>query len=155
MAKARVFFIPGTGIMVNNMMGEDDLHDDGFHSSPPGERVSSMMSPSMVMKGNEVDLVLGSGGSKRIRTAILQSIINVVDLGMSPQEAVNAPRLHVEDQILHIEPGFDKSLFDNCPLTQNHWPQRDLYFGGVHAVSPYGGGGGDSRRNGCVLLAEG
>ncbi len=81
-------FIPGTGIMLNNMMGEDDLHPDGFFTSTPGQRVSSMMLPTMVMKDGKVDCVMGSGGSKRIRTAILQTIVKIVDFSLPLQEAI-------------------------------------------------------------------
>ena len=69
------WLLPGTGVMANNMMGEDDLHPGGFHSSAPGERVASMMAPSLVVDvDGAVRLAVGSGGSKRIRTALPQVI---------------------------------------------------------------------------------
>jgi gamma-glutamyltranspeptidase/glutathione hydrolase len=146
------YIVPGTGIMLNNMMGEDDLHPEGFHSSRPGVRVASMMSPSVLMQGEDVALVLGSGGSKRIRTAILQVLCNVVDFSFAPQEAVDAPRLHWDGETLQVEPGFDpkaiEALRERWPV--NVWDERDVYFGGVHGVVPGRGGGGDPRRGGAV-----
>ena len=146
------YFVPGTGIMLNNMMGEDDLHPGGFHSSPPGERVASMMSPSVVLKGNAVRLVLGSGGSKRIRTAITQVLTQVIDFGRDMDTAVNAPRLHWDGEVLQVEPGFPddavKALAERFPV--NVWRERNIYFGGVHTVIPGRRGVGDPRRGGAV-----
>jgi len=146
------YFAPGTGVMINNMMGEDDLHPDGFHSSPPGQRVSSMMSPSMLVKDGEVKLVLGSGGSKRIRPAISQVLSQVIDFGKSLQEAVDAPRLYWDGDCVQIEPGFaDESLAAlEETMTINVWDDFNMYFGGVHAVIPGREGAGDSRRGGAV-----
>jgi len=150
------YFAPGTGIMLNNMMGEDDLHPEGFHVSPPGMRVASMMAPSLVLAGDRTRLVLGSGGSKRIRTAMLQVIGNRVDFGMSPREAVEAPRLHWDGQRIQIEPGFPEAalaaLAERWPV--NRWAVQDVYFGGVHVVAPDGEGAGDPRRGGHAATAE-
>jgi gamma-glutamyltranspeptidase/glutathione hydrolase len=148
------YFAPGTGIMLNNMMGEDDLHPDGFHSSPPGLRVASMMSPSILLAENKVRLVLGSGGSKRIRTALLQALSNVVDFDMAVREAVEAPRLHWDGECVQVEPGFDAAAVAELAARQptNTWTVRDVYFGGVHAVAPAGEGAGDPRRGGCASV---
>lgn len=150
------YFIPHTGIMLNNMMGEDDLHPEGFHVSPPGMRVASMMAPSLLLEGNRVRLALGSGGSKRIRTALLQVISNDVDFGMRPQQAVEAPRLHWDGQQVQVEPGFSDAtlaaLAERWPL--NRWAIQDVYFGGVHAVAPGGEGAGDPRRGGHAAIVE-
>lgn len=147
------YFAPGTGIMLNNMMGEDDLHPGGFHSGPAGERVYSMMSPSLLLQDDHVKLVIGSGGSKRIRTAISQVLSQFVDFKRSLQEAVDAPRLHLDDDCLQLEPGFAdiavNSLKDTIPI--NLWKQQDVYFGGVHAVIPGLEGAGDKRRGGSVV----
>ena len=144
-------FAPGTGIMLNNMMGEDDLHPEGFHVSPPGMRVASMMAPSLFLSGGQLRLALGSGGSKRIRTALLQVISNTVDFAMNPQTAVEAPRLHWDGECLQIEPGFSEpaltALAECWPL--NRWPAPDVYFGGVHVAAADGDGAGDPRRGGA------
>jgi gamma-glutamyltranspeptidase/glutathione hydrolase len=143
--------------MLNNMLGEDDIHPDGFHRDPPGERVASMMSPSILTKDGLLRLILGSGGSKRIRTAITQVLSNVVDFGMGLEEAVAAPRLHWDGEVLQLEPGFDPAavadLETRWPL--NRWEEPSLYFGGVHAVDAAGTGAGDSRRAGAIAVVEG
>ena len=150
-------FAPGTGIMLNNMMGEDDLHPEGFHVSPPGMRVASMMAPSLLLSSGQLRLALGSGGSKRIRTALLQLISNTVDFAMNPQAAVAAPRLHWDGERLQVEPGFDEpaltALAERWPL--NRWPAPDVYFGGVHVAAADGDGAGDPRRGGAHSGTEG
>jgi gamma-glutamyltranspeptidase/glutathione hydrolase len=151
------YYVPGTGIMLNNMMGEDDLHPEGFHACPPGQRVASMMSPSILMHKEEVKLVIGSGGSKRIRTAILQVLSNIIDLGRQVKEGVELPRIHWDGNTLQVEPGLPAAtvaaLAKHWPV--NIWPARDMYFGGVHTVMPGTAGGGDPRRGGSIAVVEG
>ncbi len=152
------YFAPGTGVMLNNMMGEDDLHPDGFHSSPPGQRVGSMMAPSLLIgEDDAVGLVIGSGGSKRIRTAITQVLTRIVDHGQEIQEAVDAPRLYWDENVLQMEPGFHKevvaSVAEQVPV--NRWQEKSVYFGGVHAVIPGKSGAGDPRRGGAVRVVQG
>ncbi len=146
-------FIPGTGIMLNNMMGEDDLHPDGFFSSPPGHRVSSMMIPAMVMKDGKVKFVLGSGGSKRIKTAVLQVLINLIDFQVPLKEAVERPRVHYEDGVVQAEPGIEEKVIDGLRTLHpvNTWGLKNMYFGGVHCVNSHMEGWGDSRRGGSFL----
>ncbi len=148
--------VPGTGIMLNNMLGEDDLFPGGFHSLPPGVRVSSMMSPSALVRDGQVELVLGSGGSKRIRTAIFQVLSNVVDFGMNLGDAVRAPRIHWDDETLQVEPGFDPDVVEALArdTSLNPWAVQDVYFGGVHSVNPSGIGVGDARRGGHAVVVE-
>ena len=150
------YFAPGTGVMLNNMMGEDDLHPEGFHSSPPGERVASMMSPSLLMQGERVKLVIGSGGSKRIRTAISQVLSQVVDFGRGLQTAVEAPRLYWDGEVTQIEPGFSEEAIAELKKVGkvNIWELQDVYFGGVHAVIPGLDGAGDQRRGGAVEIVS-
>ena len=74
--------VPGTGVHLNNMLGEQDLNPLGFHRFPPGRRLPSMMAPTVVLRDGDPELVLGSAGSNRIRSAILQTIIRVVDDGL-------------------------------------------------------------------------
>ena len=146
-------FAPGTGIMLNNMMGEDDLHPDGFHASPPGIRVSSGMSPSLLLEDGSVELVLGSGGSKRIRTALLQVLSATVDFGLDVASAVNAPRAHWDGETLQLEPGFseDAAAALSARVPTNVWPVLDVYFGGVNAVASDGSGAADPRRGGSAV----
>jgi len=150
------YFVPGTGIMLNNMMGEDDLHPEGFHASPPGQRVSSMMSPSLLLQDNAVAMVIGSGGSKRIRTAITQVLSAIVDFNIPVQQAVETPRIHWDGAIMQVEPGLPEDAVNGL---KKHWPVNiwstiDVYFGGVHTVIPNIAGGGDPRRGGSVRVLE-
>ncbi len=147
------YFAPETGVMLNNMMGEDDLHPGGFHSAEAGERVFSMMSPSLLLKDERVKLVLGSGGSKRIRTAITQVLKQVIDFDRPLQQAVDAPRLYLDDDCLQLEPGFTKEAVESLKdsISVNLWDRQDMYFGGVHAVIPGSEGAGDPRRGGAVV----
>jgi gamma-glutamyltranspeptidase/glutathione hydrolase len=150
------YYVPGTGIMLNNMMGEDDLHPEGFHACPAGQRVASMMSPSILVREDRVQLVIGSGGSKRIRTAILQVLSNIVDFDIPVSAGVEMPRIHWDGDTLQIEPGLPAAtlaaLSRKWPV--NIWQERNMYFGGVHTVVPGRGGGGDPRRGGAVALEE-
>ena len=150
------YIAPGTGVMLNNMMGEDDLHPNGFHSSLPGDRVFSMMSPSYLMTNGKVELVLGSGGSKRIRSAIGHVITQVLDFARPLQAAVESPRLYLDEDCLQIEPGYKQTTIDYVKkiLPVNVWPQKDVYFGGVHAVIPGIEGAGDPRRGGAVRVVS-
>ncbi len=150
------YFAPGTGIMLNNMMGEDDLHPDGFHCAPPGQRVGSMMSPSVLLHGDRAELVLGSGGSKRIRTAMTQVLTQLVDFRRHRVEAVEAPRLHWDGEIVQVEPGFPAPAIEALRrrVRVNVWQERSMYFGGVHVVVPGRGGAGDPRRGGAVEVVR-
>jgi len=150
--------VPGTGIHVNNIMGETDLNPLGFHSAPPGRRMPSMMSPTIVTSDGEVLLALGSSGSNRIRSALLQTIVGVLDDGLTADAAVQAPRVHFEDDVVFAEPGhaLDALRFD--PYEVTHFRSLNMFFGGVQAVSrdPRTGmlsGGGDPRRGGVAVTA--
>ncbi len=149
-------FLPGTGIMANNIMGEEDLHPAGFHTAAAGERVGSMMSPSVLFPPADEPIVLGSGGSERIRSALTQVLVNVLDHDLALDVAVLAPRLHWDGRSIQLEPGFDPEavalLAERRPV--NVWQETDLYFGGVHAVGPSGACVGDPRRGGTTGLAR-
>jgi gamma-glutamyltranspeptidase/glutathione hydrolase len=155
------YIVPQTGMMLNNMLGEEDLHPHGFHQWAENQRISSMMAPTMILQNDKPELVLGSGGSNRIRTAILQVIANVVDFGMPLEEAIAAPRIHWERGTLHLEPGENLPLtaLNNLPDTDTviPWQQQNMYFGGVHAVGIDAQGdlhgAGDARRGGAVAFA--
>ncbi|MTD46802.1 gamma-glutamyltransferase [Conexibacter sp. W3-3-2] len=150
--------VPGTGMHPNNMMGEEDLNPLGFHAFPPGRRMPSMMAPTVVRGDRGVELVLGSAGSNRIRSAILQTVIGVVDRGLDAQEAVVAPRLHFEDDTVYAEPGIDLDALRAAGRTVAPFRARNLFFGGVQAVQhdPDSGrttAGGDPRRGGAAVHA--
>jgi gamma-glutamyltranspeptidase/glutathione hydrolase len=147
--------VPGTGIHLNNVMGEQDLNPLGFHRYPAGRRMPSMMAPSIVTRDGGVELVVGSAGSNRIRSAILQTIVAVVDHGMGAAEAVQAPRVHFEEGVVFAEPGIEVEQLD-AALPTVRFGALNLFFGGVQAALCREGvlsGAGDPRRGGEALVA--
>lgn len=154
------YVVPGTGFIPNNMLGEADLNPHGWHQWRPGQRIPTMMSPTIVLKDGKVVLATGSGGSERIRSALLQVIGNLIDHGLSAQDAVNQPRIHVEKDVMQCEGGVDSAAMDQLaawgyPL--NRWPNTSMYFGGAHSVVVEGDdvlvGSADFRRDGHVAIA--
>jgi gamma-glutamyltranspeptidase/glutathione hydrolase len=155
------YVVPGTGYIPNNMLGEEDLHPKGFHNRPPGEPIPTMMTPTIVLIDGRPRLVLGSGGSIRIRSAILQTLSNLLDYRMSLNEAVNAPRVHLEGDVLQCEAGYDPQAVDELEkmgYRVNRWSARSIYFGGAHSVSCSEDGrlvaAGDDRRGGATAYVE-
>jgi gamma-glutamyltranspeptidase / glutathione hydrolase len=150
--------VPGTGIHLNNMLGEQDLNPLGFHRHPPGRRMPSMMSPTTVLREGAPELVLGSAGSNRIRSAILQTIIRVIDDGLEAGDAVQAPRVHFEDGVVYAEPGIDTGALEHAGRAIARFRELNLFFGGVQAVARdrHGrfSGGGDPRRGGAALVVS-
>lgn len=153
--------VPGTGVHVNNMLGEQDLNPHGFHRHSPGRRMPSMMAPTIVLRAGELEAGLGSGGSNRIRSAVLQTVLRLVVDGLDVADAVVAPRVHIEAGVVHAEPGADELAL--ASLAERgyevvRWRERNVFFGGVHTVArdPTTGelrGGGDPRRGGAVAVA--
>ncbi|KRT54153.1 gamma-glutamyltransferase/Threonine peptidase/MEROPS family T03 [endosymbiont of Ridgeia piscesae] len=154
------YIIPNTGVMLNNMLGEEDLNPLGFNQWPKDQRIASMMAPTLLMLADGRRIVTGSGGSNRIRSAILQVISNLIDFEMPLAEAVAAPRIHLEGDLLSIEPGLPaetiSALEEEFPQ-QELWKQKSLFFGGTHSValssSGEVSGAGDERRGGVWLSA--
>jgi gamma-glutamyltranspeptidase / glutathione hydrolase len=154
--------VPGTGLHLNNMLGEEDLNPLGYHRYEPGARVPSMMAPTVVVRDGRPEIALGSAGSNRIRSAILQTILAVVDDGLHAEQAVAGPRVHFEGGSVEAEPGIDQEELD--ALEREGWQverfaEKNLYFGGVQAVArdPRTGelsGGGDPRRGGVATLVD-
>lgn len=154
------YIIPGTGIILNNMLGEEDLNTQGFHRWPPNRRLSSMMAPTLVWTADGRALALGSGGSNRIRTALLQVLSNLADFRMSVRQAIHAPRIHLEHGLLSVEPGIAAetlhSLQSHYPRIQQ-WQSANLFFGGVHTACADSThrrfeGVGDPRRGGVAIV---
>jgi gamma-glutamyltranspeptidase/glutathione hydrolase len=151
-------FIPGTGIMLNNMLGEADLNPHGFYRWSGGKRLSSMMAPSLILKGEQPQLVLGSGGSNRIRSAILQVICHHLDYQLPLAEAVAQPRIHWEAQKLDLEPSPTANILAQLCFSDGTqstlWTEQNMFFGGVHGVASTahgpGEGVGDPRRSGAA-----
>ncbi|RDH83276.1 MAG: gamma-glutamyltransferase [endosymbiont of Escarpia spicata] len=155
------YVIPGTGIMMNNMLGEEDINPCGFHNWPEDERIASMMSPTLAFLDQGRIVVTGSGGSNRIRSAILQVLSNLIDFDMPLQQAVAFPRIHFEEGLLSMEPGVDQSISSRLATEfprQRQWDSKNLFFGGAHTVMLEADGGligaGDERRGGVWLSTE-
>ncbi|HEU0102416.1 MAG TPA: gamma-glutamyltransferase [Mycobacteriales bacterium] len=152
-------FVPGTGIQLNNVMGESDLHPYGM-TTPPGVRIGSMMAPTLLTGVDGTRTVLGSGGSERIRSALLCTLVALVDRGAPLAEAVAAPRMHWDRAVLQVEPGLPPDVVRAVAAARpvREWARRDLYFGGVHAVSRTAGGdvvaAADARRAGAALVLD-
>lgn len=148
------------GFMLNNMLGEEDLNPNGFHRWPPGQRMSTMMAPTIIRESDGALTALGSGGSNRIRTAVLQVACNLLDRGMTLDEAVAAPRLHIEkcgklsfeDQMV---PEARAALLSAFP-DAHPWPEPNMFFGGVHSARRARDGtftgAGDARRAGVARV---
>jgi gamma-glutamyltranspeptidase / glutathione hydrolase len=153
--------VPGTGLHLNNMLGEEDLNPLG-HRHEPGRRIPSMMAPTVVLRSGSPELALGSAGSNRIRSAILQTIIGVVDQGLPAEEAVRRDRLHFEAGLVEAEPGIDADALEDLRgegFAVQRWRECNLFFGGVQAVARDArtgelSGGGDPRRGGVAMLVE-
>lgn len=153
--------VPGTGMMLNNMLGEDDVNPAGPHAWPLDQRLSSMMSPTAIVRDDGWFAVTGSGGSKRIRSALLQVVSNLIDFGMPLGHAVAAPRMHADAGQLNLEGGFaDGTDAAMNPLFPRviAWQGRNMYFGGCHTVARTANGAlqgaGDPRRDGVCLGAD-
>jgi gamma-glutamyltranspeptidase/glutathione hydrolase len=148
--------VPGTGVHVNNMLGEEDLNPGGFGVLAPGARMTSMMAPTLLLRGDDPVLALGSAGSNRLRSAILQTVISVVDGGLQAGEAVRRPRVHPEGDGVDVEGGVPEEAAAALHAeghTLRRWGELNLFFGGVSVVARGAGGlegAGDPRRGGAA-----
>jgi gamma-glutamyltranspeptidase/glutathione hydrolase len=145
--------VPGTGIHLNNMLGEYDLVAGG--PATPGRRLTSMMAPTVVRGADGPRLVVGSAGSVRLRGAIMQVIANVVTHDLGVAAAIDAPRVHVDEPHLHCEGGFEPAELERLEAWGYdivRWRRRNLFFGGTNAVEVLPDGtlaaAGDARRGG-------
>ncbi len=149
---------PGTQVYLNNMLGEEDLNPAGFHSLPPGLRLGSMMSPTVVRRADGTVMALGTGGSERIRSALLAVLLRTVDLGEDLVAAVSGPRFHPKPDGVQLEPGWPQELADRLAALADVtlWPDQNVFFGGVHAVLRRPDGSvqavGDARRGGRTAV---
>ncbi len=150
-------FAPGTGVALNNMLGEFYV----ARPVPVGKRLSSAMSPSLVTEDGRTRLVAGSAGSLRLRGAVMQVVVNVIGHGLGVEEAIERPRVHLEGNELHCEGGQDPAELDRLEAMGwdlVRWRRRNLYFGGAGAVEARPDGSlhaaGDARRGGAGIVVE-
>ncbi|MEM9302524.1 MAG: gamma-glutamyltransferase [Pseudomonadota bacterium] len=152
--------LPGTGIHLNNFLGEEDLNPDGPGNWLPGRRLSSMMAPTIVAAPTGGCIAVGSGGSNRLRTAIAQVILRWAAFDQSMTDAIRAPRMHVEGDTLNLEPGFSAAAMDVLRERfpdRVEWSSRSLFFGGTQAAGIENGklvAAADDRRGGAVVVAR-
>jgi gamma-glutamyltranspeptidase / glutathione hydrolase len=144
-------FVPGYDLHLNSMLGEADLIQEAL---PPGERMASMMAPSIAFADDGFALAAGAAGGTRLRSALLQVVAGVLDEGLDPEDAVSRPRLHRVGDLIHLEPGFMEATLTalaGAGLEARVWPARHHYFGGVSLVTP-NGAAADPRRSGDVRV---
>jgi gamma-glutamyltranspeptidase/glutathione hydrolase len=142
-------FLPGLDLHLNSMLGEADLLTGSLE---PGERMASMMAPSLALDGNGVALAAGAAGGTRLRGALLQVVAGTLDEGLDLQAAVDRPRVHPVGSLVHIEPGFEAATIaalESAGFEVREWPSRHHYFGGVSAVMR-NAAAGDPRRSGAA-----
>jgi len=131
------YFIPGTDMQLNNMLGEEALMPNGFHNWTENQRLQSMMCPTILTNDRGLTThALGSGGAGRIPYAIAQTLINSLYFNTSMDLAISAPRIHLNNSSFEVEKGYDVENFDIHNL--NIWEDKSLYFGGINAISKNG-----------------
>jgi gamma-glutamyltranspeptidase / glutathione hydrolase len=147
--------VPTTGIPMNNTLGEPELNPRGFHALAPGGRLISNMSPTVVSAQEGGVIALGSPGASRIPTAILQTVINVLDFGMTLEAAVLAPRFHAEGDLFAYEAGARTANLDDYERVLTY-ETPNMFFGGVNAVRRTPDGrfeaAADPRRSGGTAI---
>lgn len=143
------------GMWLNNSLGEVELVGERIHALDPGTRLISNMAPTVARHSDGSVLAIGSPGADRITTSISSTLLRYTDQGLALQEAVDAPRMHLEvngDVAASVEPGIAPTTVQTVP-----YPKHAMYFGGVQAVSwhPDRGfeGAADPRRTGGVALS--
>lgn len=126
--------IPGTGMIANNYMFNFDPHPGRALSIAPGKRVFTSMAPMMVLRDGRLDVALGLPGALRIFPSALQAIVNLIDHGMTLQEAVEAPRVWTEGGVLELEPGIPDSVADALAARGHQILRVPRVAGGMNAI---------------------
>ena len=142
-------FLDGLDVHLNSMYGETELLVGDLE---PGQRMGSMMTPLLALDDAGPVLAAGAAGGSRIRSAMVHTVLGVLRDGLTPQEAIDRPRLHRADQVVHVEPGLPEDLLaalEASPWRVARWRDRSYYFGGVSAAGR-AGLGSDPRRSGTV-----
>jgi gamma-glutamyltranspeptidase/glutathione hydrolase len=140
-------FLPGLDLQLNSMLGEIDLV---LEPLAPGQRMQSMMAPSIALDHGGPALAIGSAGGTRLRTALVGVAAGILDEGLNPVEAVERPRCHRAGGIVNAEPGVDEEALadlERAGLHVRRWPAQHHYFGGVSLIAR-AGAAGDPRRGG-------
>ena len=144
-------FLPGFDLHLNSMLGEADLFTEGLE---PGDRMASMMAPTLALDGDGVVLAAGAAGGTRLRSALLRVVAGILDEGLEPQDAVDRPRVHPAGTLVHLEPGLGPettAALEWAGFEVRTWDSRHHYFGGVSVVTR-DSAAGDPRRNGAARI---
>jgi gamma-glutamyltranspeptidase/glutathione hydrolase len=144
-------WLSGLDLHLNSMLGEADLIREPLR---PGERMGSMMSPTLALDDDGPLLAGGAAGGTRLRSALVQVLAGTLDEGLSAAEAVERPRLHPAAGVVHLEPGFPDEVpaaLEATGYDVREWPGRHHYFGGVSVVTRTGAAG-DPRRSGAAAI---
>jgi gamma-glutamyltranspeptidase/glutathione hydrolase len=142
-------FLPGLDLHLNSMLGEADLLRGPLVA---GERMASMMAPTLAFAEGRLELAGGAAGGTRLRTALLGVIAGILDDRLEPDAAVGRPRFHATGRLVNAEPGVDESALvelEQRGWSVRRWPARHHYFGGVSVVGRRGAAG-DPRRSGAA-----
>ncbi len=145
-------YLPGFDMHLNSMLGEIDLLRGPLE---PGDRMESMMAPSLVADRDGLVLAIGAAGGTRLRTALVTVAAGVLDEEVPPQAAVDRPRVHPAGSVVNAEPGADEDGLAALAArgrTIRRWPERHHYFGGVSLIGR-AGSAADPRRSGAALAA--
>ena len=127
--------IPGTGMIANNYMFNFDPHPGRALSVEAGKRVFTSMAPMMVRRGERLLYALGLPGGLRIFPSALQALVNLLDHGMTLQEAVEAPRIWTEGGVVEMEEAFPDTV-ENEIVNRGHEVVRlQRIGGGMNAIA--------------------
>tara|TARA_Y100000758_G_scaffold93575_1_gene64458 strand:- start:2055 stop:3716 length:1662 start_codon:yes stop_codon:yes gene_type:complete len=126
--------VPGTGVTLNNTLYNFDPHPGNANSIVPGKRVLSSMAPITVFKGGKPFMALGTPGGRRIFGSVLQGIINVIDHGMSLQQAVEAPRVWTQGQNLELEFSVSDEASEGLDKMGHSIERVDRIAGGMNGI---------------------
>jgi len=128
------FIVPGTGMVPNDYMGTFDPRPGHALSIAPGKRVTTSMSPFMALRDGRIHYALGLPGGRKIFPSVLQALVNLIDHGMSLQEAVEAPRLWTEGPVLEVEHGFGEDVRTGLEARGHVLQRMPTVAGGMNAI---------------------
>jgi gamma-glutamyltranspeptidase/glutathione hydrolase len=128
------FLIPGLGAVPNNYMNLFDPRPGHALSLAPGKRVTTSMSPMMALRNGKLVYALGLPGGKRIFPSAMQALINLIDHGMSLQEAVEAPRVWTEGNALEVEQAIPESVRTKLRAMGHQIVEIATVAGGMNAI---------------------
>jgi gamma-glutamyltranspeptidase/glutathione hydrolase len=143
-------YLPGLDVHLNSMLGETDLL---VSELTPGDRMASMMAPTVIVDDEGLVLAAGAAGGTRLRSALVQVLAGILEGGLGPQEAVDRPRLHPVGGLVHVEPGFPEAgaaALEAEGYEVKRWDELHHYFGGV-SLAGRAGAAADPRRSGLAL----